>query len=301
MSVALGQDPSADRHSRRNSTTLSELCDDYLADMISGRIPNKKMSTIKSDKSRIENHIRVQLGRFKVATITTEQIEEFVHGVSKGSAKRMLGLLGAIFSYGIKKKFRTTNPAHGIEKPSDVRKTRRLSETEYIQLGTALNGGATLHDVATSIFSVLAISGWRSSEARLLKWSELDIDRKIATLENTKSGMSVRPLSDSAINIIKRQANNGGAYVFQSHNTGKPISNLTPYWRKLGMSPDITQHTMRHSLASLAGDLGLADSTIAGLLGHARTSITSRYIHLDKSLITAADSVAAETLRLMQA
>jgi Arm DNA-binding domain len=42
MSVALGQDPSADRHTRRNSTSLSELCDDYLADMISGRIPNKR-------------------------------------------------------------------------------------------------------------------------------------------------------------------------------------------------------------------------------------------------------------------
>ena len=53
--------------------------------------------------------------------------------------------------------------------------------------------------------------------------------------------------------------------------------------------------------ASLAADLGLGDSTIAGLLGHSRSSVTSRYIHLDKALIAAADLVAAETKRLMRA
>jgi integrase len=82
---------------------------------------------------------------------------------------------------------------------------------------------------------------------------------------------------------------------------GKPIYNITPHWYRLNMPPDVTPHTLRHSLASLAGDLGLADSTISGLLGHARNSITSRYIHHDKSLIAAADLVAAETLRLTRA
>ena len=47
-------------------------------------------------------------------------------------------------------------------------------------------------------------------------------------------------------------------------------------------------------------DLGLADSTIAGLIGHKQQSITSRYLHLDKTLITSANIVAAETLKLMR-
>jgi hypothetical protein len=42
-------------------------------------------------------------------------------------------------------------------------------------------------------------------------------------------------------------------------------------------------------------------STIAGMIGHKQQSITSRYLHLDKALISAANIVAAETLRLMQA
>jgi integrase len=62
------------------------------------------------------------------------------------------------------------------------------------------------------------------------------------------------------------------------------------------MSAEVTPHTLRHSFASLAADLGFADSTIAGLIGHKQQSITSRYLHLDKTLATAADKVEAETL-----
>jgi site-specific recombinase XerD len=59
-------------------------------------------------------------------------------------------------------------------------------------------------------------------------------------------------------------------------------------------------HVLRHSFASLAADLGLADSTIAGMIGHMQQSVTSRYLHLDKALISAAEIVANETLRLMK-
>ena len=65
---------------------------------------------------------------------------------------------------------------------------------------------------------------------------------------------------------------------------------------------DVTPHTLRHSFASLAADMGLPDHTISGLLGHRNGNITSRYMHLaDKALIEAADLVANETLSLMRA
>jgi integrase len=56
----------------------------------------------------------------------------------------------------------------------------------------------------------------------------------------------------------------------------------------------VTPHTLRHSFASVAGDLGFTESTIAALPGHSASSVTSRYVHhLDKPLIEAADKVAA--------
>jgi integrase len=56
----------------------------------------------------------------------------------------------------------------------------------------------------------------------------------------------------------------------------------------------VTPHTLRHSYASVAGDLGFTEFTIAALLGHSAGSVTSRYVHhLDSVLISAADRVAA--------
>jgi integrase len=38
---------------------------------------------------------------------------------------------------------------------------------------------------------------------------------------------------------------------------------------------DVTQHVLRHSLASIANDLGFTEVTIAALVGHAKGSVTS--------------------------
>jgi integrase len=295
-SVALGDDPSAERYSERNSMTVAQLADRYLEDLESGRINSKKQSTLMSDKSRIKNHIAPKIGKLKVVSINQEQVEEFMYSLSPGSAKRTIGLLGAIFSFAQKRKICTDNPCNGLEKPKDRKRTRRLSDMEYRQLSEALSKADSPF---ASVAMMLTITGWRSSEVKNLLWSELDLERKVATLGDTKTGLSIRPLSGAAIEIIRQQAQSS-QFVFP-YVRGKPIYNIRPHWMKLGMSADVTPHTLRHSFASLAGDTGLADSTIAGLLGHARSSITSRYIHLDKALIAAADQVAAETLRLMRA
>jgi integrase len=292
MAVDLGQDPASERFALRSGATMAELCDDYLADMDAHKLNGKAASTKKADRSRVEKHIKPRLGKFKVAAITQLQMEHFMNECSPGSAKRLMQLLGAIFSFAIKKGLRSDNPCKGIVKPPDVRKTRRLSMAEYAQLGTALSPASVAHD----IFLFLAVTGWRSSEARLLKHSELDLERHTATLGDTKTGISIRPLSSAAIDMIKRQSR-CGEYVFAPQGT--PLSNIHPHWHKLGMPKDVTQHTLRHSFASLGADLGLADSTIAGLIGHKQQSITSRYLHLDKTLISAANIVATETLRLM--
>ena len=51
-------------------------------------------------------------------------------------------------------------------------------------------------------------------------------------------------------------------------------------------------HTLRHSFASIAADLGYSELVIAGLLGHSAGSVTSGYVHLDSALVSAADRVS---------
>jgi integrase len=286
---ALGQDPAGDKMALRNGMTIEELCDEY-----SARENGKKLTTIKSDNSRLKMHIKPKLGKIKITALTSEQVEDFMHGLSGGNAARCVNLLGAIYSYAIKRKLVTINPVRDVDKPKDVKRNRRLSDAEYAQLGQALNGDM-LHD----IFLLLAMTGFRSSEVKNLQWSECDLERNIVTLGDTKTGVSIRPLSNIAIEIIKRQKQSGAPYVFD-YRHGKPIVQLSSPWLKLGMPKDVSPHVLRHSFASLAADLGLADSTIAGLIGHKQQSITSRYLHLDKTLVSAANVVAAETLRLMR-
>jgi Arm DNA-binding domain/Phage integrase, N-terminal SAM-like domain len=90
--VSVGKDPGAELRELRSGPTVSELCDEY-----EKRANGKKISTLKSDASRIATHIKPKLGKLKVASVTSDNVETFMHSLSPGSAKRVTGLLGAIF------------------------------------------------------------------------------------------------------------------------------------------------------------------------------------------------------------
>jgi hypothetical protein len=66
----------------------------------------------RQDRTRINP----KLGKLKVASVTSEDVKTFVHSLSPGSAKCGNGLLGAIFSFAVKKGCRDTNPCAGVEK-----------------------------------------------------------------------------------------------------------------------------------------------------------------------------------------
>ena len=50
---------------------------------------------------------------------------------------------------------------------------------------------------------------------------------------------------------------------------------------------------------AFAGDLSFSELTIAGLLGHAAHGITQRYVHLDTTLVVAADRVSMEIATML--
>jgi integrase len=58
--------------------------------------------------------------------------------------------------------------------------------------------------------------------------------------------------------------------------------------------PSASLHTLRHTFATVASELGLNEFTIAGLLGHRSGSVTGRYVHPDPVLVAAADRVSSE-------
>ncbi len=54
----------------------------------------------------------------------------------------------------------------------------------------------------------------------------------------------------------------------------------------------MTPHTLRHTFASVAGDLGFSELTIAALLGHTAHGVKQRYVHSDEALRVAAEKVS---------
>jgi integrase len=329
--VARGGDPARAKQEARKAPTIGELCDDYLEAAEAGRLLTrrgaaKKPSTIAGDKGRIERHIKPLLGPLKVTAATRADVERFRDGVTegataasvktgkhglarvtggKGTATRTTGLLGAIFAFAVRRGLRTDNPVRGVERHADGQRDRRFTECEYAALGEAVRSPPpTAWPIAVAATTFLALTGWRRGEMLALKWSEVDLATRTARLVATKTGGSTRPLSHAACEVLRSLPRLGELAFPASIGTDKPMRGFHKVWLRIAkqaaLPADATPHVLRHSVASVAVDLGLSELTIASLLGHRKASVTSKYAHhADAVLLAAADQVANRIAELM--
>jgi integrase len=168
----------------------------------------KKASTIYCDRSRIGKHVVPLLGPLSAAAVTHDDIEDFMHKAAarggKGTATRTTNLLSAIFSYAISKGVRPDNPCKGIKRFAEGKRDRRFSDDEYKRLGIALRKAQDeqIWPGAVDAVRFIALTGWRAGEAVALRWSDIDLDRRTALLSDTKTGRSMRPLSQAACDVL---------------------------------------------------------------------------------------------------
>ena len=88
----------------------------------------------------------------------------------------------------------STNPAHGLRKPKDNVRKRRLSEAEYRTLGEMLRKAAEeeRYAMTADIIRQIALTGCRRSEMISLKWTEADTEASCLRLEDSKEGAVVK-------------------------------------------------------------------------------------------------------------
>jgi integrase len=325
-SVVRGSDPADDRAQRRASVTTGEICDRYLAAAEKGLILGKggrpkKASTLATDRGRVAHHIKPLLGRKPVADLNHVDIARFVRDVASGktamvkktnkkrgkavveggagTATRTTGLLGGILSFAVSEGIIDANPARGVRRPADGQRTRRLTACDYAALGASLTAaerdGAAWQGVAG--IRILALTGARLSEVAELEWGEVDLARQTLRLKDTKTDASTRPFGKDAVHVLRNLPKlTGHIYVLPGARGGAFFGGLPRMLARIVANArleGVTAHTLRHSFASMAGDLEYADATIGAMIGHKAATITGRYNHrLDSALVAAADKVS---------
>ena len=326
--VARGEDPSADRHAARAGMTVAEVCDWYLEQARSGRILGRrrrpiKASTLDSDESRIATHIKPLLGSRAVSGLTLRDIEsmqaDIVEGKSArgrkgrggratgggGVAGRTVGTLRSIFGHALRLSMIESNPAAGARQVASEGRKRRLNEAELRRLGRTMSECASNgeHPTGLAAIRLMLLTGFRRMEALGLERDWVSIRGGHVDFPDTKGGAQVRVIGrDAAACIAAQPKREGSPFVFPAdwgdgHFVGV-VRVLDRVCARAGLA-DVTPHTLRHTFASLAGDLNFSELTIKGLLGHAPRGVTQGYVHLDAALVVAANQVAGRMAELL--
>ena len=329
VEVSEGGDPSATRHADREGWTVAQVCDWYLTEAESGRLLGRqrkpiKASTLAMDSSRIETHIRPLLGSRRVRSLGLIDIEVLQADIAQGKtakprigsrggattggpgvAARTVSTLHSMFEHALRLGLIEINPAKGVRRIAAAARDRRLSSVEIKQLGKAMHTAEAEgeHPIGLAVIKLLLMTGFRRMEGLALERSWFDKSECCVRFPDTKSGAQLRVIGRAAARLIAEQpVLKTSPYVFPADKGDGHFVGVVGILDRVCVAAklsDVTPHTLRHTFASIAGELGFSELTIAALLGHAARGVTQRYVHIDEALRMAADRVAKEIATLL--
>lgn len=313
--VEIGEDPAGDLKERRRAMTVTQLINLYEEE---GCVVQRgirqgeamKDTTKAYTLARLRHHVVPLLGSKRAGEVTEGDIEKFVRDVTKGktakdekvgprkriivrggegAARKVVRDLSAVFSFAMRRRIVSANPvAMASVRKTDNRRERFLTLEEVKKLGDALSAleAEGVNPKAVNIARLWALTGCRRNEVAGLKWSEVDLERGLFIFEDTKTGRSVRPLSGAAVALLKAlkvDAVDSAEFVFPAERGEGFYQGTKMVWpeaRKKAGLPDVTPHTLRHTVGSAAASAGEALLMVGSILGHANARSTQVYAHI---------------------
>jgi integrase len=325
--VRKGGDPVAAKAAQRREMTVAGLVDLYESE---GLVVQRgirigepmKPLTAQYTMARLRHHVVPLLGSRRVSEIHEGDIEAFARAVAAGktakdektgprtrvivkggdgAARKVVRDLSAVFAFAQRRRLLTANPvASASVRKTDNRRERYLSIPEIQRLGAALDEleAEGVNRKAVDIARLWALTGCRRNEVAGLRWDEVDRERGLLMLEDSKTGRSVRPLSAAALALIEavraksiddgeRHEADGhphdSPYVFPAERGDGHYQGTKKVWPeaiKRAELPGVSPHTLRHSLGSAAASAGEALLQIGALLGHSNARSTQIYAHV---------------------
>lgn len=321
--VRHGQDPLADRQSKRRELTMMGLIDLWDIDNPPGRRTGKPMAprTKRNTLARLRHHVLPILGRKRVTEVRVEDVNDFIQRVSKGetarneisskkrgrikvrggagAARKVAGDLSIIFSYAIEKGIVAANPVSGARKPKPGKRYDFLSEVEFAALGKALTElqAEGVNATGIAILRLILLTGARPSEIEQLQWSEVDFKTRTLRLTQSKTGYSARPISQAALDLIgKQRRREDNPCVFPASRGKGHFAGSKKIWvdvRTRAGLPGRVRYHARHAVASIAISEGVDILSVAAMLGHKSPRTTlAVYAHvIDNRASQAADLI----------
>ena len=276
------------------------------------------------DRGRIDRHIKPLIGNHAVKDLRRSDVQQMYYDIvdgkyarriktksrglaritgDAGSANRVFGLFSAIMTFAVKREIIEKNPCFGLDKIKTAKIREAIPESRMKILGKILKDEFPKHPLEVSALRLIALTGCRKGEILELTWDEVDFDEQTFRFKDTKTGRQNRAFGKGAMLELQRikelfHDESEKGYVFPSVKTvGCHLDDIAKYLvglcAKHSEFGKYTLHQFRHTFATTAAEMRYADTTIAGLLGHAQRGVTSRYIHaIDKALIVAANDVS---------
>jgi len=288
-----GQDPVAERQTKRKAPTLSDLAMDYLEKYA---IPKKRPKSVRDDRSMLDNIILPKLGSEKVTAIGQRDVET-LHAEMKDrpyQANRVLALLSKMFNLAVQWELRRDNPVKGIQRYEEEKRDRWLRDEELKRLCEVLDTHPNQR--AANAIRLQLLTGARMGEVLGAKRADFDLERGVwrKPSHQTKQKRTEHlPLSNEAAALVGSiiQGASDSLYLFPGNVPGEPLTDVKKFWtsamRQAGIT-DYRRHDNRHTYASHLVSSGLSLEIVGRLLGHTNPSTTKRYAHLADDPLRAA-------------
>ena len=308
--VANGKDPAFEtQQANLTAITFADACDRFLEQHVKAK---RKANTVALYGHIIENKVKPFFGNRHFLKVSKQEVAQFHDSLKETPvmANRAIAVLAALYSWAgrtglIDEGF---NPATRVEKFRELPKDRYLSMSEINRLGQALKEAETVgiaYDIdvkkpkskhaakpenrmvvyspfAVAAIRLLILTGCRVGEILNLRWREVDLERGILHLPDSKTGRKVVLLGEAAVKVIE-DLPRVGEYVIFGSDPNQARTDLKRPWdaiRARAGLKDVRLHDLRHSFASVGAGAGLGLPIIGKLLGHSQPRTTARYAHL---------------------
>jgi len=274
-------------------TTVADALDRYEREIV----PTKKASTQRREGARIRE-LKTHFGKYSLAAVTPDLVGRFRDGrLNQGKANNTvrleLALLGHLFNVAIREWHigLVFNPVANVRKPSPGEgRNRRLSDTEQIQLLAAVDEHT--NPMLGWIVRIAIETGMRQSEILGLRRSQVDLQRRIVRLTDTKNDAArTVPLTKLAVIALQHALDNPVRpidtdllFFGEPGRDGKRRAyQFTKVWNSIKKRTELTDfhfHDLRHEAVSRLVEGGLSDQEVESISGHKSMQMLRRYTHL---------------------